>query len=111
VGPSPTKRPGSSASPLEQTSKSFSKRVIRLLKKSLVDARQGGNERKSAVYWAIHEHFEPIFNAAKRRQRVYQQPVSTKQRFFIRFPLGQYPNLPDRPVPLRAGLLFNRQLF
>ncbi|MEJ2467213.1 MAG: hypothetical protein P8045_16240, partial [Candidatus Thiodiazotropha sp.] len=33
--------------------------VNRLLKKFLVDARQGGNGRKSAVYWRVHEHFEP----------------------------------------------------
>jgi hypothetical protein len=47
----------------------------RLLKKSLVDARQGGNGRKSAVYRAAHEHFEPISNAASRSQRVFQQPA------------------------------------
>jgi hypothetical protein len=48
----------------------------RLLKKFLVDARQGGNGRKSAVYWRVHEHFEPISNAAWCRQRVFQQPAS-----------------------------------
>jgi hypothetical protein len=42
-----------------------------LLKKSLVDAWQGGNGRKSAAYWSVHEHFEPISNAASRRQRVF----------------------------------------
>jgi hypothetical protein len=45
------------------------------LKKFLVDARQGGNGRKSAVYWRVHEHFEPISNAAWRHQKVFQQPA------------------------------------
>ncbi|MFN2338526.1 MAG: hypothetical protein ABR544_06085, partial [Gammaproteobacteria bacterium] len=34
----------------------------RLLKKSPVDARQGGKRRKSAVYIGVHEHFEPLSN-------------------------------------------------
>ena len=36
--------------------------------KSLVDAMRGESRRKSAVYISIHEHFEPAFNAAARRQ-------------------------------------------
>jgi hypothetical protein len=47
-----------------------------LLEKYLVDARQGGNRRKSAVYRVVHEHFEPISNAVWRDQRVFQQPAS-----------------------------------
>jgi hypothetical protein len=30
---------------------------------------------KAQCTWAVHEHFEPIINAAWRRQRVFQQPV------------------------------------
>jgi hypothetical protein len=51
----------------------------RLLKKSPVDARQGGKRRKSAVYREYmspgHERFEPLSNAAWRRPRVFQQPA------------------------------------
>jgi hypothetical protein len=31
------------------------------------------------VCWRVHEHFEPISNAAWRRQRVFQQPASLKE--------------------------------
>jgi hypothetical protein len=46
-----------------------------LLKKALVDAMQGENRFESGAYTAVREHFEPIFNAAARRQRLFQQPV------------------------------------
>ena len=51
--------------------------VNRLLKKSLVSARQGKKGRKSAVYTSVNEHFEPFFNTVSRRQRVFQQPVNS----------------------------------
>jgi hypothetical protein len=60
---------------LQFTETGWGSSTSRLLKKFLVDARQGGNGRKSAVYWHVHEHFEPISNAAWRRQRVFQQPA------------------------------------
>jgi hypothetical protein len=49
----------------------------RLLEKPPADARQGGNGRKSAVYRAIQEHFEPISNAAWGGPKVFQQPVNS----------------------------------
>jgi hypothetical protein len=32
--------------------------------------------KKAQCIWAVHEHFEPISNAAWRRQRVFQPPAS-----------------------------------
>jgi hypothetical protein len=49
-----------------------SSRPNRFLKKSLVDAMQGENRFESGAYTAVREHFEPIFNAAARRQRPFQ---------------------------------------
>jgi hypothetical protein len=46
------------------------------LKKPLVDAMEGENRFESAAYTAVREHFESIFNAAARRQRLFQQPAS-----------------------------------
>jgi hypothetical protein len=51
-----------------------------LLKKSLVDAMQGENRFESGAYTAVREHFEPIFNAAARRQRLFQQAVEWSAR-------------------------------
>ena len=48
----------------------------RLLKKTQVSARQGKIRRKSAVYRAIHEHFEPDFNAVSCHMSLFQQPVT-----------------------------------
>jgi hypothetical protein len=53
----------------------FGVQPLTLLKKSLVDAMQGENRFESGAYTAVREHFEPIFNAAARRQRLFQQPV------------------------------------
>ena len=47
--------------------------LIRLLSdKSLADAMQGDSRRKREVYINISEHFEPAFNAAVRRQRLFR---------------------------------------
>jgi NAD(P)-dependent dehydrogenase (short-subunit alcohol dehydrogenase family) len=53
------------------------------LKKPLVDAMQGASfdiegRFESAAYTGVREHFESIFNAAARRQRVFQQPASAQ---------------------------------
>jgi hypothetical protein len=45
--------------------------VSRLLKKSLVDAMQVEDRFESGAYTAVREHFEPIFNAAARGQRLF----------------------------------------
>jgi hypothetical protein len=50
------------------------------LKKSLVDAMQGASLHtrgrfESGAYTTVREHFEPIFNAAARRQGLFQQPA------------------------------------
>ena len=52
-------------------------RASSVLKFALVDARQGGNRRKSAVYAPVHEHFEPISNAASRRRSEFQHTART----------------------------------
>jgi phosphopantetheinyl transferase (holo-ACP synthase) len=51
-------------------------RASRPMKKSLVDAMQGENRLESAAYTTVREHFEPIFNAAARRQRLFHRPAS-----------------------------------
>jgi hypothetical protein len=33
---------------------------------------------KAQCTWAVHEHFEPISNAAWRRQRIFQQPARSQ---------------------------------
>jgi hypothetical protein len=50
----------------------------RLLKRSLVDAMQGENRFESGAYTPVREHFESIFNAAARRQRLFRQPADLK---------------------------------
>lgn len=51
-------------------------RISRLLKKSPVDARQGGKQRASATDTLPNEHLEPLSNAPRRRPRFSRQPAS-----------------------------------
>jgi hypothetical protein len=72
-------RPGSQCSTADPTAPEspplLSRLASRLLKKSPVDAMQGENRLGSAAYTVVREHFEPIFNAAARRGRLFQQPA------------------------------------
>jgi len=49
-----------------------------LLRKSQASARQGANDRKSAVYAPVHEYCEAVFNAVSRRLRIFEQPASRR---------------------------------
>ncbi len=61
----------------------------RLLKKAQGGARPGRIQPKSAVYRAIHAHFEPDFSAVSRCMRLFQEPVN--------------PWLPQTDRPLQPG--------
>jgi hypothetical protein len=50
-----------------------------LLKSAPADAGQGGKRQESAVYTGVNEHFEPFFNAERRRPSVFQQTASGKR--------------------------------
>ncbi len=42
-------------------------KIISCFKTPQGSVRQGKNQRESAVYMGVNEHFEPIFNAGLRR--------------------------------------------
>jgi hypothetical protein len=50
---------------------------------------------KAQCSWAVHEHFEPISNAAWRRQRIFQQPVNRDfpERMYVRAGLAERPGV------------------
>jgi hypothetical protein len=58
------------------------------MQKSLVDAMQGASfhekrRLEGGAYTTVREHFEPIFNAAARRQRFFHRRASVLFQKFV----------------------------